>query len=171
MRPADKRVLLVDDDPGVWASIRRVLEDTGYEVAIAADGEEALRQFAPGHIDLVLLDLDLPIRGGWDVFERVTTCCPLVPIIIITGLPNQHQVATAAGVGALIEKPIEVSTLLQTMKELLAEPNEARLRRMCGYQYDTRLLRSTRPARDSRELAVKSRQHSSSRRSIPNRED
>lgn len=136
-----RRVLIVDDDPAVRESIRKVLKAAGYEVTTAADGEEAAVQFVPEQIDLVLLDLNLPSRSGWDVFERLTTQHPSIPVIIITGMPNQYQIALAAGVGALMEKPIEVPVLLKTMDELLAEPEEARLRRMCGYQPDTRHLR------------------------------
>ena len=136
-----QRVLIVDDDASVRESIRKVLKGAGYEVTTAADSEEATVKFVPEHIDLVLLDLNLRSRSGWDVFERLTTQHPVLPIIVITGMPNQYQTALAAGAGALIEKPIEVPALLKTMDELLAEPKEARLRRMCGYQPDTRHLR------------------------------
>ena len=137
-----KRVLIVDDDAAVRQSIRKVLEGTGYEVATASDGEAAVVQFVPEQIDLVLLDLNLPLRSGWDVFERLTTRYPFVPVIIITGIPDQYRTALVAGAGALMEKPIDVPALLNTMEELLAEPKEARLRRMCGYQQDTRQLES-----------------------------
>jgi CheY-like chemotaxis protein len=136
-----KTVLVVDDDAAVRQSVRKVLIGAGYEVAVAADGEEAVVQFSPEQIDLVLLDLNLPLRSGWDVFERLTTRYPFVPVIIITGMPDQYRTALAAGVGALMEKPIDVPALLKTMGELLTEPKEARLRRMCGYQQDTKHLR------------------------------
>ena len=141
MEAMKKNVLLVDDDAAVRQSVRKVLEGAGYEVAAACDGEEAVVRFAPEQIDLVLLDLNLPLRSGWDVFERLTTRYPFVPVIIITGMPNQYRTALAAGVGALMEKPIDVPALLKTMGELLTEPKEARLRRMCGYQQDTKHLR------------------------------
>jgi CheY-like chemotaxis protein len=136
-----KTVLVVDDDAAVRHSVRKVLEGAGYEVAAAADGEEAVVQFVPEQIDLVLLDLNLPLRSGWDVFERLTTRYPFVPVIIITGMPDQYRTALAAGTSALMEKPIDVPALLKTMDELLAEPKEARLRRMCGYQQDTKHFR------------------------------
>jgi CheY-like chemotaxis protein len=135
-----KRVLVVDDDASVRESLKKVLAEAGYEVALATDGQEAMDRFDPEQVDLLLLDLNLPIRGGWDVFERITTQYPLVPIIIITGLPNQYFTALAAGAGALMEKPIEVPTLLKTVEELLAEPKESRLRRLCGQLDDTRYV-------------------------------
>jgi DNA-binding response OmpR family regulator len=128
-----QRVLIVDDDSSVRESIQKVLRGAGYEVKTASDDKEALAQFRPDQIDLVLLDLNLPTRGGWDVFERITTMQPTLPVIIVTGLPDKFETAIAAGVGALMEKPFEVSVLLKTMHELLAEPAEARLHGMCGF--------------------------------------
>ena len=136
-----QRVLIIDDDASVRDSIGKVLKGAGYEVTTADDGEEAATQFVPERIDLVLLDLNLPFRSGWDVFERLTTRHPTMPLIIITGMPNQYPTALAAGVGALMEKPIDAPALLKTMDELLAEPAERRLRRMCGYDQDTKHFR------------------------------
>ena len=86
--------------------------------------------FDSRHIDLLILDLGLPIRSGWDAFERITNEAPRLPIIIITGQANQCDMAVAAGVGALMEKPLDAPLLLQTIRELLAEPKEVRLRRL-----------------------------------------
>lgn len=133
-----KRVLIVDDDIGVSGSVKRVLERSGYVVSLARDSEEAISQFLPEQTDLLLLDLNLPTRSGWDVFERLTTRCPFVPVIIITGMPNQLPTALAAGASALMEKPVEPAQLLKTISEVLNEGAETRLRRLCGYEADTR---------------------------------
>lgn len=132
-----EKVLVVDDDASVRESLRKVLEDVGYQVVVAADGREAVEQFEGGHVDLLLLDIGLPVRNGWDAFERITNEAPVLPIIIITGQANQNDLAVAAGVGALMEKPLDVTGLLNTMQELLAEPIETRLRRLCGYNQNT----------------------------------
>ena len=126
------KVLVVDDDTSVRESVSKVLNEEGYDAVLAADGNEALKQFATHKIDLLLLDLGLPIKSGWDVFEQITTENPFVSIIIITGQADQYRVAGAAGVGALMEKPLDVPQLLQTIQDLLAEPKETRLRRLCG---------------------------------------
>jgi DNA-binding NtrC family response regulator len=135
-----KHVLIVDDDAAVREATKRVLETAGYEVALAHDGEEAAAQFLPERTDLLLLDLNLPSQSGWDIFERLTTRYPLVPLIIITGMPNQYPTAVAAGVSALMEKPIEPAALLKTMSDVLAEGGETRLNRMCGFQEDGRFV-------------------------------
>ena len=89
-------------------------------------------------IDLLLLDLNLPLKSGWDVFERVTALNPLLPIIIITGRDKQRDPAAAAGVSALMEKPLDVPLLLRTIAELLEEPAENRLKRLAGAEHSLR---------------------------------
>ena len=135
-----KRILVVDDDMSVRESLKRVLEAAGYEVVVAAGGLEAAVRFQPGHFDLLVLDLVLPNQSGWDVFERLTTRRPLVPVIIITGLPNQRRTAEMAGAGALFEKPIEPASLLERIAELLAEPPGRCLERLCGMLEDTKYV-------------------------------
>ena len=133
-----EKILIVDDDASVRESLRKVLADAGYEVALAADSREAEEQFESGHVDLLLLDIGLPVKNGWDAFERITNEAPVLPIIIITGQASQHDMAVAAGVGALMDKPLDVTGLLNAMQELLVEPMEARLLRLCGHGQDTR---------------------------------
>jgi len=127
-----ERVLVADDDASVRKSLRKVLVDAGYEVALAADSQEAVEQFANGHIDLMLLDIGLPAKNGWNALERITNQVPELPIIIVTGRAGQHDLAVAAGVGALMEKPLDVTELLDTIEKLLVEPLETRLLRLCS---------------------------------------
>jgi DNA-binding response OmpR family regulator len=129
-----KTILLVDDDPSVREMVGRVLVGEGYLVLSAANGPEALRIAAAAHIDLVLLDLNMPGQSGWDTFERLATGDPLLAVIVITARPQQLFTAVNAGVGALLEKPLNFTTLLKTMRDLLAESPEARLARLAGKQ-------------------------------------
>ena len=67
-----KRILVVDDDPQIRASLRKVLRAEGYEVVLAADGQQGVEKFNAERIDLLLLDLNMPVKSGWDTFERLT---------------------------------------------------------------------------------------------------
>jgi DNA-binding response OmpR family regulator len=127
-----ERVLVADDDASVRKSLRKVLVDAGFEVALAADSREAVEQFEGGRVDVVLLDIGLPVKSGWNAFERITNKAPMLPIIVVTGQAGQHDLAVAAGVGALMEKPLDVTELLNTIRELLHESVETRLLRLCG---------------------------------------
>jgi len=128
-----KTILVVDDDPQIRESLRRVLRAEGYEVVLAENGQEGIGIFYTVQLDLLLLDVSLPDISGWDVFGTVTSTNPFLPIIIIiTGKDEQHDLAVLGGVGALIEKPLDVPRLLETVKELLAEPPEVHLHRLAG---------------------------------------
>jgi len=133
-----KRLLVVDDDPQIRESLAKVLRTEGYEVVLGADGQQGLERFDPERVDLLLLDLNLPGKGGWEVFERITFINPLLPVIIITGRENQYDTAVAAGAGALMQKPLDVPFLLRTITELLAEPPAIRLERLAGYHDSVR---------------------------------
>lgn len=99
------KLLLVDDDDDVLAALSGAFVSEGYEVAVAKNGREAIERFREGRVHLVLLDLNLPVKGGWEAFERLTTMHPLLPVVVITARPDQYPVAAAAGVAALMEKP------------------------------------------------------------------
>jgi CheY-like chemotaxis protein len=135
-------VLLADDDEEVLAALDDVLRSEGYEVIVARNGREAIARFYEGHIDIALLDLNMPVKGGWETFERLTTIHPLLPIIIITARPDQYPLAVAAGVGALMEKPLDLVVLLQAIQDLLSEPIEQRLSRLTGKRPITRYLQT-----------------------------
>jgi DNA-binding response OmpR family regulator len=116
-----KHILIVDNDRSVRESLKKVVQEAGYEVVLAADGQEAVDRFDAEQTDLLLLDLDLPGRDGWAVLEVIATHHPSVPVIIITGLPNQHHAVRAAGAAALMEKPLEVPALMEAMQNLLGQ--------------------------------------------------
>jgi DNA-binding response OmpR family regulator len=122
----------VDDDPTVRDSLNDVLVSEGYSVFPAENGQQALDLVNQSPVDLVLLDLNMPVKGGWDTFEQLTREHPLVPIIIATARPNQVFTALGAGAGALLEKPMDIQVLLETMAKLLAESTEQRLARLAG---------------------------------------
>jgi two-component system phosphate regulon response regulator PhoB len=128
------QILLVDDDNVVLESLAEVLTQEGFLVRPATNGDEAITVAAALPVDLVILDLNMPGRTGWDTFERLSAEHPLLPIIIATARPLQLFTALSAGVGALLEKPLDIADLLKTIRRLLAEPSETRLRRLVGQQ-------------------------------------
>jgi CheY-like chemotaxis protein len=133
-------ILLVDDDASVRAMVGRVLAGEGYLVLSAANGAEALGIAEASRVDLVLLDLNMPVQGGWDTFEKLAAQFPLLPVIIITARANQLFTALGAGVGALLEKPLDFPELLKTVSALLTEPTETRQARLAGRQTIFRYL-------------------------------
>jgi DNA-binding response OmpR family regulator len=112
----------VDDDPTVRDSLNDVLVSEGYVVIPAENGQQALELAGRVSVDLALLDLNMPVKNGWDTFEHLTREHPLIPIIIATARPNQLFTALGAGAGALLEKPMDIPTLLRTVEKLLRQP-------------------------------------------------
>jgi DNA-binding response OmpR family regulator len=149
VNPARNRILVVDDDASVREMLARVLVGENYRVWSADNGDTALKIAATEKIDLVLLDLNLPGKNGWDTFERLTIQDPLLTVIIITARSNQLFTALGAGVAALLEKPLNFPKLLQTISRLLAEPVEARRARLAGDPVDFQYLHAGKKSQKS----------------------
>src|ERR1051326_4462075 len=128
------RVLVVDDDVSVRESLSHALRSENYQTVLAANGQEALDKFLEGYIDLVLLDLNVPRTSGWDVFERLTALNPLLPVIIITARSGQYELAATAGASALMEKPVSLPLLMETVARLMNEPIAQRARRIVSHR-------------------------------------
>lgn len=127
-----RKLLVVDDDRSVSTSLKKLFEGEGFEVFMAWDAAHAMAHCKANSIDLVVLDINLGTDDGWSVFQAMVDINPLVPTVVITAEYGQRDRAIAAGVEALIEKPIDVPSLLELVDRLLAEDSEGRLRRVCG---------------------------------------
>ena len=124
-----KRILLVDDERSIRESLGKILGAENYEVVLAENGEEAIEKCRAERIDLLILDLNMPLKNAWATLERLVGINPLLPVVIITGRSNQRALAETAGADVLMEKPLDVPLLLQTVRKLLDEPPESRARR------------------------------------------
>ena len=128
-----KRILLVDEDRSIRESLSKILRAENYEVVLGENGQHTIEKQGAEHIDLLILDLNPDASGvttAWATsLERLVGINPLLPVVIITGRSNQRGVAESAGADALMEKPLDVPLLLQTICELLTEPMESRARR------------------------------------------
>jgi two-component system response regulator GlrR len=129
-RTTKPRVLLVDDDFSVRQAVSLALQSENFEVVTAWNGREAVEKYFQGQIDLVLLDLNMPISNGWDTFERLTTMNPYLAIVLITGTHHQRHAAAVAGASAIMEKPLNLPLLVQVLNRLANESLDQRLKRM-----------------------------------------
>jgi diguanylate cyclase (GGDEF)-like protein len=117
------QLLLVDDDALLRGMAARTLQHAGFEVSVAADGEEALAQFAQQPFDLVLLDLLMPGLDGFEVCRQIRESAlgTSVPILILTGLNDTESIERAYGQGAtdFITKPINWTLLTHRVRYAL----------------------------------------------------
>lgn len=113
-------VLVVDDEKALRDFIRRNLEIRGYRILTAANGLEALAQFASEHIDLVILDVMMAHLDGLETTRRIRETS-LVPIIILTALDEEADKVRAFDLGAddYLTKPFGVGELLGRVKAVL----------------------------------------------------
>ncbi|WP_426266339.1 PAS domain-containing protein [Sphingomonas sp. LHG3443-2] len=125
-RPAEApeqaaRVLVVDDDPDVRGFVVSSLEDLGYEVAEASDGEAALAAFRREVPDLVVLDYLMPGMSGADVAREMRGARPAQPILFVSGYSETDAIRAAAPGAALLSKPFRSEALAASVRKVLSE--------------------------------------------------
>jgi CheY-like chemotaxis protein len=122
------KILIVDDDSGVRATIKLLLERVGHSVAVASDGRKGLAVFGSDDFDLLFLDIFMPGMDGLETMRMVHQQHPLIPIIVISGHPIPSglgsgpdflTMATRLGAVSSLQKPFKPATLLATVATCL----------------------------------------------------
>ena len=120
-----KQILIVEDKPTSRELLRTVLEQQGYEVVEAEDGDQALLRIREHVPDLVLMDLQMPAKNGYDVMRELRTDSRLdkLPVIAVTAnaMPEDRDKVMAAGFTGYIAKPVALARLREEVKRLLAD--------------------------------------------------
>jgi two-component system nitrogen regulation response regulator NtrX len=120
-----RRILLVDDEPGIRTSLSAVLEDEGYSVVAVADGEAGLAQLETESFDCVLLDVWLPGMDGMEVLNRIQERLgdERPAVVMISGHGNIETALRATRMGAFdfIEKPLTIDKVLLVVKNAIAQ--------------------------------------------------
>ena len=111
------RVLVVDDEKVVRDGCRRVLTGKGYEVLTAENGQQAMETLAEKSVDIILLDLKMPVMSGEEVLEQTCNQYPDIPVIIITGHGTIDTAVECMKKGAydFITKPFQIDQFLLTV--------------------------------------------------------
>jgi len=144
--PQSKSILVADDDASVRQMLSRVLESEQYTVLRAQTGREAAVMFLSAPPDLVLLDLNMPDRDGWEALQLINAVNPMIPVIIITAQPSQYEQGSRVGADALMEKPLHLSLLLGTIHKFLTESEAERMHRLNNPHFKTLYLSQNRKA-------------------------
>ena len=125
MDAALPKILLVDDDPLVRASLAEVLSESGYEVAEAADGNDGLEVLENLSFDLVVLDILMPNRDGLETIRVIREKWAALPVLAIsggdrTGSCDHLRMAAAFGADDMMAKPFHSSDLLVCVERLVS---------------------------------------------------
>lgn len=120
-----KKILIADDEPNILISLEFLMKREGYDVLLARDGQEAMDVIARERPALVLLDVMMPIKSGFDV------CCELrasealrdTLVLMLTAKGRDTDVAKglALGANAYMTKPFSTKELVQKVREMLGE--------------------------------------------------
>lgn len=117
------RILIVDDEPNIVISLEYLMKKEGFEVAVATDGEAALLQAAAFAPDLILLDVMMPKKSGYEVCQalRADPARAAVKIIMLTAKGRDTEVTKglALGADAYVTKPFSTKELVLQVKSLL----------------------------------------------------
>ena len=125
------KILVIDDDPDIHVAVKSVLESKAYQVITALDGDEGLRKVVDERPDLIILDVIMPGKTGFEVC-RVLKTDPIshffseIPVLLLTVYPDDREKAhLSMREGMLMEaedylkKPFEPSELLSRVEDLL----------------------------------------------------
>jgi DNA-binding response OmpR family regulator len=113
-----QRILLVEDDTSIVIGLRMNLEREGYEVELAEDGDTALERIREGDFDLVLLDVMLPKRNGYEVLDALRKEGNLTPVLMLSARSAEMDKVMGLDLGAddYIPKPFSVAELLARVR-------------------------------------------------------
>jgi DNA-binding response OmpR family regulator len=118
-----KKVLIVDDEPGIIVALQFLMEQNGYATMVAFSGEEAMEAVIQHHPDLILLDIMLPVVDGFEVCQRVRENPEWndIRIVLVTALGSEANVTKGLDLGAdaYVTKPFSNAELVAKVKELL----------------------------------------------------
>ena len=119
-----KKILVADDEPNIVVALEYLLQRNGYEVHIARNGDEALRLIEAHVPDLVLLDVMMPLRSGYDICKRIRERPDWrhVKIVMLSAKGRDAEVnkGLAAGADLYITKPFSTRDLLGQINGMLA---------------------------------------------------
>ena len=117
------KILIVDDDPNIVISLEFLMKKEGFEIAVANDGEEALAKVASFKPNLMLLDVMMPKKSGFEVCEalRADAANADLQIVMLTAKGRDTEVAKGLAIGAdaYVTKPFSTKELVAKVKSML----------------------------------------------------
>lgn len=121
-----KRILIADDEPNIVVSLEFLMKREGFDVQVAADGEAALQAIAAQVPDLILLDIMLPKKDGFEVCQqiRANPQWQSLKVVMLTAKGRDTEISKglALGADAYMTKPFSTKDLVAQVRQLLGLP-------------------------------------------------
>jgi DNA-binding response OmpR family regulator len=112
------KILYVDDEPGVTALKKEILEQAGYSVTACLSADEAIRELERIHYDAVITDWRLGDRRGAAIVQAAKALCS-IPVVVVSGYVGEAFQAAEPSADIYLEKPVDSRELVQILKTLL----------------------------------------------------
>lgn len=114
------RVLVVEDDSDILSSLVEVIREEGFEVSSAANGYQALAQLEQNPVDLIFLDLMMPLMDGWKFLEAMHARFPgnNVPVVLLSAVHNLPDEAARLGVARYLRKPFDLDDVARLAHQI-----------------------------------------------------
>jgi CheY-like chemotaxis protein len=119
------RVLVVEDDNDILSSLVEVIRDEGFDVSSAANGYQALAQLEQNPVDLIFLDLMMPVMDGWKFLEAMRVRFPdrRVPVVLLSAVHNLADEAKRLGVARFLRKPFDLDDVARLAHQVCPVPS------------------------------------------------
>jgi FixJ family two-component response regulator len=153
----ERRVFVLDDDPGVLRAIGRLLRANGFTVETFTSPRQFLDRLPYEGIACLLLDMRMPELSGFDVQGAVATAVPALPTVFLSGTSDVHTAAMAMRQGAVdfLGKPVDERELIEAVTRALARAAENAQRRQEEAEYTLRFSRLTHREREVCDLVAR----------------
>ena len=121
----NKKIMIVDDDPDILISIRKIFEREGYEVFTVDSGMDCIKELERGFKGVVLMDIMMPFMDGWDTIQEITnrglSKNVVISILTAKGTPDHDKIkGLQPHIYDYITKPFDVQNLVSNVKNMIA---------------------------------------------------
>jgi CheY-like chemotaxis protein len=119
------RVLVIEDDTDILSSLVEVIREEGFEVSSAANGFQALTELEHAPVDLIFLDLMMPLMDGWKFLEAMHQRFPNreVPVVLLSAVHNLPDEANKLGVARFLRKPFDLEDVARVAHQICPSTN------------------------------------------------
>jgi DNA-binding response OmpR family regulator len=121
------KLLLIEDEPSVISLVQRSLTTSGYEIAVAMDGQSGLQMSIQHDFDIIILDLMIPVMNGMEVCRRLRASGIVTPILMLTALGTTENIVSGLDAGAddYMTKPFKLAELEARIRTLTRRGKDA----------------------------------------------
>ena len=121
----EKRIMVVDDDPDILITIRKIFEREGYEVFTVDSGMDCIKELERGFTGIILMDIMMPFMDGWDTIEEISkrglSNNVIISILTAKGTPDREKIrGLESHIYDYITKPFDVKKLINNVGQMVA---------------------------------------------------